>query len=111
MTEALGIMDEGYFVSRKDILRWINHTLTLDLTQIEQLGSGSVYCQLMDAFCPGSAPLQKINWKAKQEYEFINNFKVLQSIFDRLGISKKIDVRVGHKRRFNDSLNASTRTT
>lgn len=94
MTEALGIMDEGYFVSRKDILRWVNHTLGIDLTQIEQLGSGSVYCQLLDAFCPGTAPIHKINWKARHEYEFIQNFKTLQSIFDRLGIAKKIEVTI-----------------
>lgn len=34
MSESLGIMDEGYFVSRKDLLRWINNTLSVDLTQI-----------------------------------------------------------------------------
>jgi hypothetical protein len=34
MSEALGIMDEGYFVSRREILRWINHTLSLELTAI-----------------------------------------------------------------------------
>lgn len=92
MSESFGIMDEGYFVSRKEILRWINHTLGLELTVIEQLGSGAVYCQLLDAFLPGMAPVHKINWRARQEYEFIQNFKLLQTIFDKMGISKKIEV-------------------
>jgi RP/EB family microtubule-associated protein len=92
MSESFGIMDEGYFVSRKEILRWVNHTLGLDLTAVEQLGSGAVYCQLMDALLPGMAPLHKINWRARQEYEFIQNFKLLQTIFDKMGISKKVEV-------------------
>ena len=94
MSESFGIMDEGYFVSRKDILRWVNQTLCLELTAIEQLGSGAVYCQLMDAFLPGMAPLHRLNWRARQEYEFIQNFKLLQTIFDKMGISKKVEVRL-----------------
>ena len=60
---------------------------------IEQLASGAVYCQLLDAVCPGIVPLHKLNWKAKTEYEFIQNLKVLQLVFDRVGMTKKPDVR------------------
>jgi RP/EB family microtubule-associated protein len=65
MCESFGIMDEGYFVSRTDIMKWINQILSLNLTAIEQLASGAVYCQLLDAVCPGIVPLHKLNWKAK----------------------------------------------
>lgn len=34
MAEHIGQMDEGYFVSRLDILRWLNHLLRLELTDI-----------------------------------------------------------------------------
>jgi hypothetical protein len=34
MTESFGIMDEGYFVPRTDILKWINQVLALNLTVI-----------------------------------------------------------------------------
>lgn len=68
MTDRIGQMDEGYFVSRLDILRWINHTLDLNLTDIEQLGNGAVYCQLLDSLYPGRVPLNKVNWRAKLEY-------------------------------------------
>jgi RP/EB family microtubule-associated protein len=68
MSESFGIMDEGYFVSRTEILKWINQVLTLDLTVIEQFATGVVYCQLLDAVCPGIVPLHKLSWKAKTEY-------------------------------------------
>jgi RP/EB family microtubule-associated protein len=61
-------MDEGYFVSRLDILRWINHTLILNLQDIEELGSGSVYCQLIDSLYSGRVPMSKVNWRARLEY-------------------------------------------
>jgi RP/EB family microtubule-associated protein len=93
MTESIGRMDEGYFVPRGEILRWINQVLKLDLSMIEQLGTGAVYCQLLDAVCPGLVPLHKINWKARTEYEFMENLKVLQFVFDRVGMTKKLDVR------------------
>lgn len=65
MSESFGIMDGGYFVPRGEILKWINQVLKLDLTHIEQLASGAVYCQLLDAMCPGLVPMHKLNWKAR----------------------------------------------
>ena len=59
---------------------------------MEQLGTGAVYCQILDACFPGKVPLNKVNWKARYEYEFLGNFKVLQLAFSKLGIQKKIDV-------------------
>jgi RP/EB family microtubule-associated protein len=41
------------------------HITQLNLTKIEQLGSGAVYCQIVDVIHPGKIPMNKINWKAK----------------------------------------------
>ncbi|CAD8106030.1 unnamed protein product [Paramecium primaurelia] len=62
-------------ISRAELLQWVNDTLKLLLQKIEQLGTAAVYCQLVDAVHPGKIALNKINWKAKQEYEFVNNYK------------------------------------
>lgn len=76
--------------SRFDILSWINDTLLLPLTCIEELGAGNVYCQLLDAAYPETVPLHKVKWDAKSEVDFLHNFKILQASFDRLAIDKNI---------------------
>ena len=71
MSEAIGIMDSAYFVPRQELLNWINEKLQLNLEKIEDLGSGAVYCQLLDAAFGQIIPMGKVNWKAKFSYEFI----------------------------------------
>jgi len=44
MNEAFGMMDEGYFKPRTEILKFINDLLQLNVTKIESLGQGAVYC-------------------------------------------------------------------
>ena len=68
--------------------------MQLNITKIETLGAGNIYCQILDVIFPGKVPLSKINWKAKLDYEFINNLKLLQSTFDKLGVKKNIEVYV-----------------
>jgi RP/EB family microtubule-associated protein len=47
-------------LSRHDILAWINDTLKTNLTKIEELCTGGVYCQFMDMMFPGKYNLFKI---------------------------------------------------
>ena len=62
------------------------------MTKIEELGSGAVYCQILDAMYPGKLNLSKVNWKAKTDYEFIGNLKILQGGFSKVGIKKYLEV-------------------
>ena len=78
--------------SRHDLLNWVNNLLMLNCTKIEQLGSGAAYCQIIDSLWPGSVPLSKVKFDAKHEHEFVVNFKVLQTAFDKKKIDKAIPV-------------------
>jgi RP/EB family microtubule-associated protein len=68
------------------------------------LGSGAVYCQIIDIVHPGKIALSKVNWKAKNDYEFINNLKVLQTAFDKIGIKKHVEVEKLAKAKYQDNL-------
>lgn len=92
MAESSGLADGAFFVSKNEIITWINNILNVNLTKIEQLGTGAVLSQLFDAYYPGSVPLGKIFWKARLETDFITNFKILQQTFLKLDIKKDIEV-------------------
>lgn len=86
------MMDGAYFVSRTDILSWINQTLELNITKVEEAANGAIPCQLIDATHRGIVPMHKVQFDAKGEYEMIQNYKILQDTFDKLEITKHIEV-------------------
>lgn len=105
-------------LSRHDMLAWVNDSLHLTYTKIEQLCSGkcyihgaakgnftkagknkcitsvilrfpgAAYCQFMDMLFPGCILLKKVKFQAKLEHEYIHNFKVLQAAFKRMNVDK-----------------------
>jgi len=58
----------------------------------------------MDAIYPNSFSLAKVKWGAKFDYEYVENYKILQSAFDKNGIKKHIDVDKLVKAKYQDNL-------
>jgi RP/EB family microtubule-associated protein len=85
-------MDGAYFVSKNDILGWLNQLLGINYTKVEQCANGAAYCQVFDAIYPGEVPMKKVVFEAKAEHDSVKNYKVLQTVFDKKGIAKAIDV-------------------
>ncbi|XP_056629354.1 microtubule-associated protein RP/EB family member 1a isoform X2 [Triplophysa dalaica] len=90
-------------LSRHDMLTWINESLQMSHAKIEQLCSGSAYCQFMDMVFPSCIPLKKVKFQAKLEHEYIHNFKLLQGSFKKMGVSKIIPVDKLVKGKFQDN--------
>ncbi|XP_019964786.1 microtubule-associated protein RP/EB family member 3-like isoform X2 [Paralichthys olivaceus] len=90
-------------LSRHDMLAWVNDSLQLNYTKIEQLCTGSAYCHLMDMLFPGCIMVKKVKFNAKLEHEYIQNFKVLQAGFKRMNVDKIIPVEKLVKGKFQDN--------
>ena len=79
-------------VSIHDMLAWVNDSLQTKYTKVEEMCSGSAYCQLMDMLFPGSVELKKVKLVTKLKHEYIQNFKVLQASFKKRGVDKTVPV-------------------
>ncbi|ORY45391.1 hypothetical protein LY90DRAFT_523677 [Neocallimastix californiae] len=90
--------------SRTELLTWLNDLLQLNYTKIEQCGTGAALCQIMDSIYPGDVPLRRVNFTTNLDYEYIQNFKILQQVFDKHGIDKAIPVQRLMKCKFQDNL-------
>eukprot|EP00298_Acanthocystis_sp_HF-20_P008029 c17427_g1_i1.p1 GENE.c17427_g1_i1~~c17427_g1_i1.p1 ORF type:complete len:227 (-),score=76.79 c17427_g1_i1:40-720(-) len=48
--------------------------------------------------------MDKVQWEAKSEYQYISNFKILQTAFDRNGVKRHVDVQKLVKGKYQDNL-------
>ena len=59
---------------------------------------------MLDIMFKGKVPMRKVNWGAKNDYEFVKNYKVLQSVFDKHKIQKHIPVNKLIRAKYQDNL-------
>lgn len=88
---------------RHEMLTWVNTQMQSKFTKIEELCTGAAYCQFMDMLFPNSVALKRVKFRANQEHEFVNNFKLLQASFQKHGVRKEIPVERLIKGRFQDN--------
>jgi RP/EB family microtubule-associated protein len=48
--------------------------------------------------------MSRVNWKAKNDYEFISNLKILQVAFDKAGVKRYVEVEKLSKAKYQDNL-------
>ncbi|MEW5300211.1 MAG: hypothetical protein WDW36_003157 [Sanguina aurantia] len=80
------------YAGKSQTLAWVGGVVDLKLSRIEQLASGAVYCQLVDAHFPDVINISKVNFLAREEYECLPNYKLMQGALSRLEVTKDLDV-------------------
>lgn len=90
-------------LSRHEMLGWVNDCLQTNYGKIEELCTGAAYCQFMDMLFPGSISLKRVKFKTNQEHEYIQNFKLLQASFKKVGADKNVPIDRLVKGRFQDN--------
>ncbi|CAG8592454.1 8748_t:CDS:2 [Diversispora eburnea] len=89
--------------SRTELLAWLNDLLQISYTKVEQCGTGAAHCQIIDSIF-GDVQMNKVKFQAKHEYEYVANYKVLQTAFDKHKVDKVIPVTKLVKCKFQDNL-------
>ena len=84
--------NKAYFASKNELLSWASKLLDLELSTLEEMSTGAIFCQLLDACHPGTVKLNKVNWKANSETDYISNFKIFQQGLLTNDINKPIDI-------------------
>ena len=91
-------------LSRNYLISWINGSLNINYSKIEEMRTGAAYCHLFDMMFTNCLPLKKVKLDAKLEHECINNWKLVQNAFKKIGIDITIPVEKLIKGKFKDNL-------
>uniref|UniRef100_A0A8C7Q4P8 DNA (cytosine-5-)-methyltransferase n=1 Tax=Oncorhynchus mykiss TaxID=8022 RepID=A0A8C7Q4P8_ONCMY len=75
-----------------ELLDWLNKTLDIKFTRVENICSGSCYCQLMDWIFPGCIDLSTVKFQAQDTSDFLHNYNMLQAGFNKTGVTKTVPV-------------------
>ncbi|KAB8257743.1 calponin homology domain-containing protein [Aspergillus pseudonomiae] len=89
--------------SRQELLAWLNNLLQLNLTKVEQCGTGAALCQVFDSIFM-DVPMSRVKFNVNTEYAYLQNFKVLQNVFARHQVDKPVPVQQLTKCRMQDNL-------
>ena len=86
--------DPAFRATNKDILLWINRTLNTSFCSLTDASNGAAHCQLCHMLHPSAfgADWKKVNWTAKNDYELVNNFSILNRAFNKANIKQNVPV-------------------
>ncbi|KAF4552149.1 Microtubule integrity protein mal3-like protein [Elsinoe fawcettii] len=89
--------------SRQELLQWANSLLQLNLTKVEQFGTGAPYCQIYDSIFL-DLPMSRVKFNVNSEWQYLENFKILSSTFRKHQIERTIPVESLIKCKMQDNL-------
>ncbi|RAO64418.1 uncharacterized protein BHQ10_000430 [Talaromyces amestolkiae] len=89
--------------SRQELLAWLNNLLQLNITKVEQCGTGAAFCQIFDSIFM-DVTMNRVKFNVNTEYAYLSNFKVLQNTFKRHSIDRPVPVESLVKCRMQDNL-------
>eukprot|EP00800_Vazella_pourtalesii_P007170 TRINITY_DN194_c0_g1_i1.p1 TRINITY_DN194_c0_g1~~TRINITY_DN194_c0_g1_i1.p1 ORF type:complete len:298 (-),score=61.66 TRINITY_DN194_c0_g1_i1:100-930(-) len=75
---------------RSEYLKWVNDSLKMNLQKVEEMCTGTAYCQFMHVLFPESIVLKRVRWFANSDHQYMDNFKILQKAFAELQVKKLI---------------------
>jgi RP/EB family microtubule-associated protein len=89
--------------SRQELVAWLNNLLQLNITKVEQCGTGAALCQVFDSIYL-DVPMARVKFNVNTEYAYLQNFKILQNCFTRHGIDRPVNVEQLVKCKMQDNL-------
>ncbi|RMZ11667.1 hypothetical protein D0864_00917 [Hortaea werneckii] len=89
--------------SRQELLAWLNGLLQLNMTKVEQCGTGAALCQVYDSIFL-DVPMGRVKFNANTEYAYLENFKILSNVFRKHAIERPIPVEQLVKCKMQDNL-------
>lgn len=90
--------------SKSELLEWINSYFNLNYSKIESCGNGVPYVLIFNALYPNTINIQRLVQNPQTEFQIQNNFKLLQHGFNKVGISREVNVERLMKCRLQDNL-------
>jgi len=90
-------------ISRNDLVNWINQKIVSSYSKIEEMCSGVAYCHLLDMLFENCVAIKRVKFLAKNEVDYLTNWKVLQNGLKKVGIDKTIPVDKLTKGKFQDN--------
>ncbi|KAK4552470.1 microtubule integrity protein mal3 [Recurvomyces mirabilis] len=89
--------------SRQELLAWLNGLLQLNITKVEQCGTGAAFCQIYDSVFL-DLPMSRVRFNATSEYQYLENFKILSNTFRKHHIDRTPPVEQLVKCKMQDNL-------
>ncbi|KAK1448239.1 EB1-like domain-containing protein [Colletotrichum cuscutae] len=100
---ASQLLADTAWISRQELIQWLNQLLSLNITKVEQCGTGAALCQVFDSIFM-DIPMSRVKFNVNSEYAYIQNFKVLQNCFHKHQVDKPIPVEALVKCKMQDNL-------